>query len=171
MRAIGAEEKDIVIVALCSKFVSQKRLFVWMALGLTSLPRNVSSNIKIREDRMMLNIEDTLTLAKLIYDRSNRAVIFSEQLLPQLEHISRLVGNTLEQTEKIMSHVELLNSQSMTTSTNQRARLRLMYPIKNESRLPMAPNHSGNYFRMSSLIEIEHDDLALSTDVSPISTS
>lgn len=120
---------------------------------------------------MMLNIEDTLTLAKLIYDRSNRAVILREQLLPQLEHISQLVRNTLEQTEKIMSHVELLNSQSMTTPTNQRARLRLMYPVKNESRLPKAQNHCGNYFRMSSLIEIDHGDLALSTDVSPISTS
>ena len=57
-------------------------------------------------------MEETLTLTKRVEESSSKAVAGTEQLVPQLEQIRRIIESSSEKTEQMMRDVQQLKAQS-----------------------------------------------------------
>ena len=59
-----------------------------------------------------MNVDETLALAKIVEENSKRISVNAEQMLPQLQEISRIIAGSSNKTDVMMKEIQQLKDQS-----------------------------------------------------------
>ena len=92
--------------------LSCKSCYTWKFKCLLRFPRKLSSDVILTTNRTQVNVDETLALAKMVEENSKRISVNAEQMLPQLQEISRIIAGSSKKTDVMIKEIQQLKDQS-----------------------------------------------------------
>ena len=86
--------------------------YTWEFKFSLRFPRKISSDVILTTNRTQVNVDETLALAKIVEENSKKICVNAEQMLHQLQEISRIITGSSKKTDVMIKGIQQLKDQS-----------------------------------------------------------